>query len=198
MLKISLIIPAYIISEHLVRVTKDCLESLEKDPPDELILIDNGSTVKSDLPFTHKIYPNAGYSGAVNLGFRKATGDVIVVGNNDLSFPEGWMKETREKFKKYDALAYRQSDQPNVSRFASIWAISKKAQKDIGMIDEQFFTAFADTDYWKRFINADYEIPRSDIIIGHTGSETFNEETSHDNNYSDGINKYRKKWGKID
>lgn len=197
-MRVSVIIPAYVLNQELAKETQRCIDSLKEDEPEEIVLIDNGSPFHTELPYTHRIETNAGYSGAVNLGLREATGDVLVVGNNDLQFPVGWLAETKEKFKKCHALAYRQSDQPNVSRFASIWAISRSLLEDVGFLDEQFFTAFADTDYWRRTLNAGYEIPRSDIIIGHTGSKTFKADREHDDNYSNGIIRYREKWGKLE
>ena len=40
--KISVILPVYIVSEHLANLTKDCLMSIEGEY-DELIIIDNNS-----------------------------------------------------------------------------------------------------------------------------------------------------------
>lgn len=80
-----------------------CLDSLRQQtyPNFEIIVADNGSTDGS-LALLARDYPevgvaalgeNRGYAGAVNAGFRAASGQVLVVFNNDAEADPRWVEE---------------------------------------------------------------------------------------------------------
>jgi GT2 family glycosyltransferase len=80
-----------------------CLDSLRRQtyPYLEIIVADNGSTDGSLALLAHD-YPevrvvalgeNRGYAGAVNAGFRTASGQVLVVFNNDAEADPHWVEE---------------------------------------------------------------------------------------------------------
>ena len=86
------------------KMTQECLESIEKNTTDyEIIIIDNGSTP----PFTgqYKVIRNSenfGFTKAVNQGLYKATGDVIVILNNDTIVTPHWLECLKFHLEKYD------------------------------------------------------------------------------------------------
>jgi glycosyltransferase involved in cell wall biosynthesis len=98
----SIILPAYVPTKELERITQQCLESLaQTTPPDsyELIVVDNGSIESAarllrehaDI-YIRKEAP-LGYARATNTGLAPANHDWLVVRNTDLEFQEpGWLK----------------------------------------------------------------------------------------------------------
>ena len=94
---ISVVIPVY----NALSDLKACLASLERTAPGqyELILVDNGSGpdtrrfisgIKTAIKIRNKT--NLGFSKAVNLGLRAASGDYIAVVNSDVVFFEGGLQ----------------------------------------------------------------------------------------------------------
>jgi len=85
---------------------KECLNSLMNQTYSdyEIIISDNGSTDGS-VDFIKKSYPriiliengeNLGYADGNNRGIRKATGDYIVILNNDTKTDKNWLKNLVE------------------------------------------------------------------------------------------------------
>jgi GT2 family glycosyltransferase/Tfp pilus assembly protein PilF len=96
--KCSIIIPVY----NGLDYTENCIESLLKDESKadfEIIVIDNGST--DDTPIylaslddrVKTISPgsNLGFSMANNLGAQKASGEYLILLNNDTIPEQGWL-----------------------------------------------------------------------------------------------------------
>ncbi len=67
-------------------------------PPDQVIVIDNGSTdttqlVAREFPVDLVVFPeNRGFAPAVNEGIRKATGDWLLILNNDVVLEPEWLE----------------------------------------------------------------------------------------------------------
>lgn len=165
-IKTSLIIPAIFATEQLKEMTMHCMQSQRENV--QLILI------ADDAPYTVN----------VNAGLRAATGDVIVVGNNDLAFPEQWLQRLlRPLDEGFDIATCWTSDQkdivltddiePNV-KFGSLFAMKREVYDTIGGFDEQFEGYFADTDYRKRAMDAGFKIGRNNnMVIHHKAKATY-------------------------
>lgn len=93
---LSIIIPHYNGVHHL----PICFAALRQQsyPHLEIILVDNGSTDES-LVVTRRDFPeikiielgqNLGFIGAIHRGFERATGQIIVLLNNDTEPAPGW------------------------------------------------------------------------------------------------------------
>ncbi len=106
-LKISVVIPNWNGQKYL----KTCLESLrgQSSRDFEIILVDNGSQDQS-IEFVMKNYPevlvfslpkNEGFSKAVNIGIKKASGDYIALLNNDTEVSCYWIESLREAFEQH-------------------------------------------------------------------------------------------------
>lgn len=99
-MKVSFIIPLYNCLAH----TQECLRTLRLSLPagldHEIILVDDGSTdgtrewlATSAGGCTVVLNErNLGYAGANNRGAARATGDLLVLINNDLIFAPGWLE----------------------------------------------------------------------------------------------------------
>lgn len=78
----------------------DCLTAIDADRPDELIVVDNGSTDGTgdmiDACHPHVVYirndTNEGFAPASNRGAKEATGDVVIFLNNDTLPKPGWWR----------------------------------------------------------------------------------------------------------
>src|SRR3989344_2152428 len=98
--KVSIIFPNYNGGNEPL----ECLESIRKlnYPKDkiEVIVIDNNSTDGSDLKIKEKFKEvhlvknkkNLGFAKAINQGIKRARGDYIFVGNDDLVFEQNSLK----------------------------------------------------------------------------------------------------------
>lgn len=90
---VSIIIPVFNAHE----LTKNCLASIQANTNyHETILVDNGSTPayrQEDINQKVTIVrneSNLGFPVAINQGIRAATGDVIIIQNNDTICTQGW------------------------------------------------------------------------------------------------------------
>lgn len=104
---VSLIILTY----NRLDVTKDCLESIRRHTPQphEIIIVDNGSSDgsrqwlrerQSEQP-TIKLIENSenlGFSAGCNQGIRAASGEYLLLLNNDTVVTPGWLAGLLEPF----------------------------------------------------------------------------------------------------
>lgn len=99
MLKVSVIV----LSLNGEKVIGNCLESLLKTnyPDLEFIVVNNGST-DSTADIVAKYYPpvklinlskNLGFAGGNNRGLSQATGDILILLNDDTTVHPDWVKE---------------------------------------------------------------------------------------------------------
>ena len=103
----SIIIPTLNGRHHL----DDCLESLrgQSCPDFEILLIDNGSTdgtqayVREQFPEVKLIElgQNLGFTGACNAGWAAASGEIIILLNNDTAVDKHWLRELLAAFEQH-------------------------------------------------------------------------------------------------
>jgi GT2 family glycosyltransferase len=95
LIKTSIIIPSF----NEKSLLKDCLYSIKKytETPYEVIVIDNGSTdgtsdvcITEQIPFI-SISQNKGFPEACNLGLKMASGDTLLLLNNDVLVTPHWL-----------------------------------------------------------------------------------------------------------
>lgn len=93
---VSAVIPSWNRSDLLAQV----LPSLcaQTHPLDEIIVVDNASTdATKDIADRYgaklvRLGTNLGFAGAVNEGIRRASGEWVLLANNDVSFRAGWLE----------------------------------------------------------------------------------------------------------
>jgi len=123
--KVSVVIPTWNGRHYLT----DCLQSLQRQsyPPDEIIVVDNGST-DGTREFLAEGYPdiflipvgiNLGFSRAVNIGIGAASGEIIVLLNNDTVCTPAWLEEIVKAAEAHPEVASFASkvvfrDKPNI------------------------------------------------------------------------------------
>ena len=210
----SLVIPCFVPTERHLEMTLQSLESLDHGKPDEMILVDDGSSMR--IPphrnVTHIIRKakNEGYAQAVNAGLRKAMGSIIIVANNDIFYLDGWLDGILSPFEKgYDFGLIRVSDADGLSienrysendRLGSLWAVKRSVQKKLGLLDTRYGRGyFSDTDYWRRAINAGYRIGKNHVaVVEHTGHATQDYFQDKSDDYARATQAYLDKWGFVD
>ena len=98
--KFSIIIPVC----NRPDLTEKCLKTIKANTTDyEVIIVDNGSTpAYSGLERVIRNEKNEGFPVAVNQGLKQATGEILVILNNDTLVPPGWLDNLAEHLKTYD------------------------------------------------------------------------------------------------
>lgn len=90
-----------ILAKNQLMYTKACIESIQANTPGayELVLVDNGST-DGTLAYFQSIEgakvihneENQGFAKGCNQGIEVSSGDYILLLNNDVIVPEGWLE----------------------------------------------------------------------------------------------------------
>lgn len=212
MSRISIIIPAYYANDELVAMTARCLHSLDITVGDaEIILVDDGSPIAAMQDGSNvdiRLPENQGYSAAVNVGLEAATGDILIVGNNDLTFPPIWLTELLRPLEEgYDVSTCWTSDQEvkleqrieDNAKFGSIFAMKREVYEAIGPFDEQFRGYFADLDYRQRMLDEGFKIGKNlNFVIPHLAKATYKEVDGADEEYYHAKSLFEIKWGFIE
>lgn len=189
----TLIIPTYYASEELRQITKRCMDSIKEDI-DQKILQEDPS--------------GEGYCKTVNRALELADGDIIIVGNNDLVFPENWLTELLFPLNVgYDIATCWTSDQDyliedrieNGAKFGSLFAMHRKVYETIGGFDEMFKGYFGDTDYRRRALEAGFKVGRNrSLVVEHTAKATYDITDPKDKEFLVAQRYYEAKWGEPD
>lgn len=188
---ISLIIPAYHADKELYDTTVKCLNSVWNHEVQLILIADN-------QPYTVN----------VNAGLRAASGDVVVVGNNDLVFHEGWLTRLLPLLDAgYDIATCWTSDQDvkleedveSNAKFGSLFAMKRDVYETLGGFDEQFKGYFSDLDYRQRAIDAGFKIGKNlSLVVEHKAKATYRVTDPDDNEYQRSKLLYEAKWGFVE
>lgn len=96
-MNLSIIIPVF--NNH--EMTTECIHAIRQTVQEaEIVLVDNGSTPAYEKPYVGFLglqlirnEENKGFPAAVNQGIAVATGDIIVLLNNDVIVTPGWAEK---------------------------------------------------------------------------------------------------------
>ena len=201
---VSIVIPLY----NQLKYTKLCLESLQSTLIDlpEIILVDNASTdgTADYLRTLAKVkvisnVENLGFAGGCNTGIKAASGEWVVVLNNDVIVTPGWldgMLNAAERWKlqivtpairegecTYDISAYAREltgRMQNVIRRGRAngicFMVNRSVFDAIGLFDEKFLIGqYEDKDFFLRAANAGFALGTvGSAFLHHFGSATQN------------------------
>jgi glycosyltransferase involved in cell wall biosynthesis len=209
-LKTSLVIPVYSTTPESVQMMHDCLASLKYGRPDEVIVVDDGSPIQADYDCDTQIYQpqNRGYTEAVNLGLKEAKGEVIIIGNSDLTFQPGWLEGILLPLEEgCDVSSIVTSDQGYMTadkttigdRFGSLWAMKRSVYEALGGLDESLGRGyFSDTDYYLRLKEANYRVGKNwRALVEHEGGSTFKAVDPDNQSYHESMAKFKAKHGMV-
>lgn len=199
MKKISIIIPFYFSDIDKYQVYAKCFDSYEefKKPNFELIVIDDCSPTEHDFKVTKRNKKNLGFTGTVNEGLKTATGDILVVANDDIVF-------NQEIMEKLDTIKDDQICLPtwtgeivsNDDRFGFFWGMTRKTFEKLGYLDESMKHYFSDLDYYMRTKKAGVEIIKWwDTPVLHYSGATYKGNSDY---FKQGEEAYKKKYGRVD
>lgn len=221
-MKVSIIIPCYWANEELYQMTIKCLNSLNDTTdtePSEVLIINDGSPLNPHLidetNFVQQFKQidrkkNGGYVVAVNTGLYHATGDVIIVANNDLVFIDpNWLKELLRPLREgYDISSIRVSDADGWTvedryeenaKFGSIFAMKRGVYEKLGGFDEYFKGYFTDLDYRRKALNAGFRIVKNHAgLVEHIGKATYKQVDPEDREYWEMKERFMEKWGFVE
>lgn len=188
--KISAIVPCLWVNQNFLDMTTWCLAGL--------INIDQTIVVNGDS-----------YAVNVNNGLKAATGDILIISNNDVEFiqPE-WLEHLLKPLNDgYDISSVRTTDSDGWetedrieedAKFGSLWAMKRKVYETIGGLDESFGNYFEDLDYHERAKRAGFRIAKNHAgLVEHIGKATFKEVDPDDRQYEAAKEKFKKKYGSV-
>jgi GT2 family glycosyltransferase len=189
-MKHSLIIPAYFYNQDIIDMTLDCVRSIKENV--EIILVAD----------------NKPYASNVNSGLRASTGDIIIIGNNDLTFPQKWLTELLRPLHKGFDIATCWSSNQNVTlenkieseaKFDCLWAMKRTVYETLGDLDETFKGYFSDTDYRRRALNNGFTVGKNcNLVIEHKSKATYKITDPEDQEYLRSKLLYEAKWGFVE
>lgn len=173
----TLIIPTYYANQQIRDMTDRCVESVGEI--DELIL---------------QVDPTGeGYSVTTNKGLARAKGDVLVIGNNDILFPDNWLRGLLRVLEEgFDVATCWTSDQDyeldkviaEGDKFGALFAMNREVYDTIGGFDEQFKGYFTDDDYRVRLTNAGFRIGMNyGLVVEHQAKATYSVTDPEDTEY---------------
>lgn len=209
----SLIITTYHSTPGMVTLTEKCLESLKYGRPDEVIVVDDASPIRiKPLGVDKHIFrsENGGFPKCANTGWKVANGDILILSNNDLTYNPGWLEAILKPLKEgYDISSVRMSDSDGYStedkitegdRFGSLWAMKRKVYETLGGFDESFDKGtFEDLDYHKRAEEAGFRIGKNHaVVVEHVGRATMDKIYPDREDFNEGKEHFRKKYGYVD
>lgn len=207
--KTSIIIPTYNARDLL----KDCLYAIKRHTPQpyEIIVVDNGSTDgTSDICRQEQVTfismpDNAGFPAACNRGLKIASGDTLLLLNNDVLVTKNWLPNMLACLYSQDdigivgpytnfASGRQQIEMPagneienvanpqkwlQVERIVGLCFLFKRGVLEkLGLLDERFSPGhYEDDDYCMRARHAGYRFMiAGDVFVFHLGSASFSQQ----------------------
>lgn len=173
-----------------MEMTLDCIRSINADV--QLILIAD----------------NQPYTTNTNVGLRAATGDILVVGNNDLTFSKGWLEGLLKPLHEgYDIATVWAGDQEYIledriednAKFGSLFAMTREAYTQIGDFDEQFKGYWSDNDYKQRALELGLKIGKNlNCVVEHRARATYQITDPYNTEYLRSQRLFEAKWGYVE
>lgn len=176
-MKISLVIPSYYFDDKR-EIISSCLDSMVGQY-DELIII----AEKTDN-LAHKI----------NMGMNKASGDFIIVCNDDIKLFKGTLLELCDPNYVTVPKVIGGIDKLFHGHF---WCMPRKIYEDVGPMWEGYDGFyFDDSDYWMSIEAKGYQVSkREDVVILHDHPATTLSKLSKSGREETNRNRFVERWG---
>lgn len=185
---LSIILPTYCPDEEVKGYLNNFLLSLKNTTNREdyqFIVVEQGpvsvdfNILKPD-EYIYKQNP-IGYARAVNIGLALADGDYLLIANNDIVLPDGWLEKMMEDYRSGTLAPLDQewqNPEPIIyenSHWFSFVLMNREVFKKVGYLDESIPYRFHDQDYSIRVKKAGFSVNRTGkVIVKHINMATFN------------------------
>lgn len=207
----SVIVLLYNRTPELVSMARDCVASVKNSSEDyELIIVDNGSTVRYDWASQCNTYirfeQNMGCSRGWNAGLLLSKGKYKVVLGDDTIVHKGYLEALREATDMggvgqihVEHLPHGQGIVENYKwPSGACFMLTQEIIDKVGYFDQDtYFPAnYEDTDYWLRVYKAGFKMFRNyGFSIQHREGQTLHapDISMHTN---DNMRRFIKKWGR--
>jgi len=215
----SFILPIYLINNELLEATERCLMSMSQETPNKVIIVDDGSPLSlgEDNYFVKlvnakiiRLPSNQGYTKAVNAGLKDVSGSILIVGNNDLLFPDKWLTALIKPLLNGYDISSLPTVEPGAGvttsqrisegeKFGSIFAFKRAVYDKLGGLDEGLGRGyFTDLDFQKRAEDAGFRVGKNyELAITHQPKSTYKLVDPEDTQYEESKIKFKKKHGSI-
>lgn len=211
MARTSVIIPCWLMDDFKLKLAQRCIQSVRDTADVELILVDNGSSIgqnylveEADI---YVRYPkNMGYVRAINSGFKLATKEYLVAGNDDFGMEDGWEEALINVFDRVPDAGIscphtQGSPRPDTmweeyNTPGGWWMIKKDIQEKVGLLDDRFFNVFADFDFiWRMKGQLKLRvISTPEVSVQHYGEATLKRFKDRTVEYNKGQWELLNKW----
>jgi len=146
-IKISMVIPCYTVSDHLVGLAVDAATSY-RDQVDELIIVEDGDRYVKELHDLADIYVlyknNVGFTKNVNRGWDLASGDFVMIVSSDTKLKSGELKNLCIKDKVTSPEIINQGIPFLAGPF---FVVPKEVKEERGTLLEDMKTFSSDSEY---------------------------------------------------
>lgn len=172
-MKSSLIVSHYRYQSELDDMLQRCVASI---PADEKIIIVNDGI---------------GLGKALNIGLSMATGDYLIVSNNDVVF-----KGDLGRMFDPEGITYPTGMEGGRDHPRSFYCMPRWVYEAVGGYDELFeFAFFEDDDMIKRWLDADIPLKQVDVWLEHQPGTTLDRHPKRDRVFKENKQRFIEKWG---
>jgi GT2 family glycosyltransferase len=172
---VSVVVPIYYCDTALYSPIQRCLDSLSGRDV-ELVTVDDSSPldIPPHWPITCHNIKNLGFTATVNKGLSIATGDILVVMNDDIEMDQKCLDRYSTLKGQLIASPADTSSSPD-DRFGACWGMTREAYGLLGPLNETYRHFFSDRDYYDRAKALGVEVVKwRDIVLSHPESSTYN------------------------
>ena len=209
--ELSVIMPVWSLTEDLARMATRTLERVRQVARlrTEIIVIDNGSPVPTDLSIADRVIAleeNRGVGPGWNLGASVAAAPLLCFLNSDCTVHPGWDRALAHAASDGRRIAFpytdhgdgrgpRRPDQAGTAGWCFV--LHRDLFAEVGGFDERFAPAyFEDTDYWHRAWEMGVGLdPVVDAVVHHERRTTGRHDPRMDEIFTRNRRRYEAKHG---
>ena len=214
-MKYSVVMPCLLREDQHRQVVVDTLESVRNNGEEsEIIIVDDGSPLLSgflrdyaDTYIRHKV--PQGIAPSWNDGIRVARGEYVVVINDDVLVPRGWLSVLSNVFSKqacgvsaparggFTVAPGILTGEPYIDeKFYPGYCFMLKQDRFFEKFDETFVPYNCeDTDYWWRLKQKNYQMYRAPMEIYHKEGDVIKGLGDYVGRSKEAVEQFIKKWG---